>query len=74
MARVMKVLDGSGDSQFALDNPKQLQEARELFNDLVLWKKTHRAMDPNPKGSGRPVSDFDEMKEETILIPNLVGG
>jgi len=69
--RVMRFMDETGDRAITLDDPKSFQEAKDRFNDLVLLKQTHRAMDTKGKG---PINKFEDAGEETLVFPHLVGG
>lgn len=73
--RLMKIIDASGDSEYNLDYPKELEEARKQFNNLVP-KGKHFALRMEGKQKGTKIYSFQEVEasELVILAPHLQGG
>ena len=74
--KTMRVLDIHGDTEYDLTNSKGLEEAKAVFDDLVLKQNKYRAIRMLDKQKGEMIVSFDQVKasEDVLLMPHLQGG
>lgn len=69
------IMDDTGDTrhQFDTSDPKALRQAEARFRELTGRGFRAVALDSG-NGSGKLVREFDPQIEQTLFVPQLVGG
>lgn len=71
--KTIRVMDSTGDTRVSFEPGTQEEtEARELFGRLT--GKGAAAFSIAPGGESRKVKSFDELGDETVIVPAIVGG
>ena len=76
--KTLRVLDSNGDTELVFDETEATASARAeaeaLFNRLRAEGATALAVTPGGETPAQRVENFNELGDETIIIPRIVGG
>lgn len=79
MKQLIRILDSSGDSRFEFDLEDQTVDghrmntaAREAFEHAM--SAGGQAFNLKPEGDSEKIKRFDQVGDETVVVPRIVGG
>ena len=76
MKRLLRVLNSSGDSrvEYDLEDSTSLANAKRVFDEAVKKGSSVFNVKPGSNDAAKRVSTFDEVSQEAVVIPKIVGG
>lgn len=76
MKRLLRILDKTGDTRigYDLDDPSSLADARRAFDAAVKKGASVFNVSPGSNETTQRIDKFEQLSEEAIVVPKIVGG